>query len=366
MAQRKVKPIRAPLPTAAPAATVLEFPAVRSGSTPRLKPAPDAGPASVTLVAAIGNVAGDVCWRIAHGYGAKYVMVPEYRWGGYLRACSVQLRELGLRPRPISARGPDRAGETVTEHMKRAGLDVRWLRTVRAPTRVAHVLEHGEERTILIEKKPFARLQPALLDERPLRDCDVWCAGGTLDPMGPDDPVLNRLAALARSLDKRLCVNPSRINDLRGVDLSGAAVVQVSEDDRPALGFSLQAPAAEVADAFLRQGAAAVIVTAGPGPVRGFTADGRSAVVPAIPVGSAPDARRRRPGTRTFPTGPGDCVSAVHAWALLIERLDLYTALNYGVAAGHNWVTHGRPATADTIRALARSMPAERRFRNAA
>src|SRR5205814_463959 len=136
-------------------------------------------------------------------------------------------------------------------------------------------------------------------------------------------------------LGKRLCLNPSRVNALRKVDLSGAALVQVSEDDRTALGFSPRAPAGEVADGFLRRGADAVIVTAGPRPVRAFTSDGRSALMPAL--------SDRAPA---YPTGAGDCVSAAHAWALLLERLDLYAALNYGCAAGAYWVARGRPASA--------------------
>jgi sugar/nucleoside kinase (ribokinase family) len=324
--------------------------------TPEMASTSHSVPAAAPVaVAVIGHLAADVCWPLAGGYGRKYVTTPQRRMGGYPAASSRQLLALKLEPMVVSARGPDLAGAFLLQAARKEGLSVESIRLVKAPTREAQIIEHGGERTIMLEKRPFARLQPTDLDDPSLASAALWCAGGSLDDPRSDNPVLERLLRLARELGKPLCLNPSRVNALGRLDLSGVSLVQVSSDDREALGFAAGASAAEVADAFLRRGAATVIVTAGPGPVRGFTQDGQSALMPAAPV-----------ATPAYPTGAGDCVSAVHAWALVIERFDLCTALDYGVAAGALWVASGRPASAGEIRAMARSRPPAERFREAA
>jgi sugar/nucleoside kinase (ribokinase family) len=305
-------------------------------------------------VAVIGNIAVDVRWLIDRGYGKKYAIRPRRAWGGYPAAAAQQFQALQVPASVVSVRGADPAGEFVAERVRQAGLDASWLRVDSAPTRQAQILEHVGERTILIEKKRFARWEPTSRDERPLRSAALWCAGGTLDEPGTSDPVLDCLLQLAGDWGKLVCLNPSRLNALHKLDLT-RALVQVAADDREALGFSPGASSAELADAFLRRGAALVIVTAGPEPVRGFTSDGQSVLMPALEVLSA-----------AHPTGAGDCVSAVHAWALVLQQLELYTALDLGVAAGALWVAHGRPSPTAEIRAVARSIPPQARFRKAA
>src|SRR5262249_10487342 len=137
-------------------------------------------------VAVIGNVAVDVRWPLARGYGKKYCLVPRRTWGGYPAAAARPLLALGVAPRTVSGRGPGGAGEFVAKAARQAGLDVRWLRLGTAPTREAQVLEHEGERTILLESRPFARWEPTVLDEPPLCESQLWCAGGTLDPPGND------------------------------------------------------------------------------------------------------------------------------------------------------------------------------------
>jgi sugar/nucleoside kinase (ribokinase family) len=301
-------------------------------------------------------MAADVRWPLGQGYSRKYVMTPQRGWGGYPAATSRQFRALQLQPHVVSVRGPDLAGAFVVEEATRAEVNVNAVRLAPDfPTREAQIVEYRGERTILIEKRLFARLEPDDLDHSTLGNVALWCAGGSLDDPGPTDPVLERLLQLARDLGKPVCLNPSRINALKKLNLSGVDLVQISSDDNEALGFASDATAAEVAGAFLERGAAMVIVTAGPASVRGFTQDGQSVVMPAIPV--------LKP---VHPTGAGDCVSAVHAWGLVIERLDLGTALDYGVAAGARWVATGQPTSAAEIRALVRSQPPSHRNLKAA
>jgi ribokinase len=311
--------------------------------------APPAGPDPARRpggTALIGGASVDEVWEASDGYGRKYLATPHRRRGGFVRWAAEQLAALSLPGTILSAVGPDAEGAFFVDDTRAAGLPVAGIRVVSAPTRLARVVVRQGERTIFAEQGVHARWGPTAADEPLLRACSVWCLGGTLDEPGPDDPVLHRTLHLGRACGKTVALNPTRLNHLGRLDLSGTSLVQVSEDDWPALGFSARAGAAEVAEAFLRQGCPLVIVTAGERGARAFTAGGEAVVMPAIAV-----------PTPRYPVGVGDSVFVVHVWALLLEHFDLYTACNYGSAAGAHRIATGRPASAVTIETLAQASP---------
>ncbi len=319
----------------------------------RAAPAPGAAPEPAS-VALIGNAAVDENWEAATGSGRKYLGSPSRARGGFVRWSAEQLAALSVPSVILTVVGPDPRGAYFVEDTRQAGLDVTGIRVGSAPTRAALVVVREGERTIFIEQG-HARWGPTAADEPVLRACDVWCIGGTLDEAGPDDPVLRRTLGLGRALGKVVALNPTRVNNLEELDLSGVSFVQVSEDDRRALGCSGRATAAEVAEVFLRKGCPLVVVTAGERGMRAFGTDGSAVVMPAFSV----------PAPR-YPVGVGDSVCACLVWALLLERLDLFSACNYAAAAGAYRMETGRGASRAVLEALARATPPQDRFRSVA
>jgi sugar/nucleoside kinase (ribokinase family) len=240
--------------------------------------------------------------------------------------------------------GDDPPGYFLLDTFRNTGADVGGIRCVSSPTPTAEIIlrrDAPDERTILIDRSTQTALFSfTQIDIQLMAQADVVVAGGTLDRSGPDT-VLTDVIRLARACGKRLFLNPTRIHDVKAIDLHGVTLIQVSRDDFRHYGFDPDAPAAAVAEALLERGADNVVITDGPNGSFGFN-HGEQVRMYALPV----------PAERTrFPTGVGDA-SFLAAGAGFLSGASMYDYLNVAAVAGAFFIEHGRPATQSEIAQL--------------
>jgi sugar/nucleoside kinase (ribokinase family) len=283
--------------------------------------------------------------------GTKNRMYPEYKPGGFPYETTRQARALGLGVSAVTMLGDDPAGDFLLDAMCNAGAAVQGIRRVSSPTPTAEVLVRGNERTILIDQKTqTAMLSFTLADRQVIAQADLVLAGGTLDHVGGDG-VLTDVIRLARSCNKPLFLNPTRIHDPRTIDLRGVRLVQVSRDDFPHFGFAPDAPAAALAEALLERGTEYVVITDSGNGSWGFN-HGENVRMFAVPV---PQERI------SFPTGAGEIAFMSHA-AGMMAGADMYTWLNLGALAGAGFIEHGHPLSRPQLLELQRAWPPEKRL----
>jgi len=257
-----------------------------------------------------------------------------------------------LRPIVFTKVGNDPAGRRVLDFLERTGAQLDGVQIDELPTTTAEVIIVEDERTILIDDgQPSAVWSPVPGEEDVLSRTEVFVAGGTFDSDGTDT-VLKQIVRLARQLDKRVCLNPSRIHDLHSLDLSGVSLIQVSTDDLANFGFPHDSPADDVGEAFLRRGAENVVVTNSAQGEWGFNASGCE-MMPALPG--------REP---RYPVGCGDTAFIGHAAHLILHESEMCEWLTAGTLAGGFYVEHGRAANWSELWALGECFPHTRVVRH--
>ena len=154
----------------------------------------------------------------------------------------------------------------------------------------------------------------------------------------------------ARRVGRPVFANPTRLQRPEALNLEGVRICQVSRDDVPNFGFTPNAPAAAVAELFLKRGCGIVVVTESERGERAFDQGGNSVWMPGVPG--------RKP---LYPTGAGDVALAAHAAGYLAGLL-VYDWVNLGTLAGAYFVEHGYPGTWTDLADLAREWPPGRRM----
>jgi sugar/nucleoside kinase (ribokinase family) len=283
-------------------------------------------------LASVGHVNLDEVWKKIM-WGGKNAQYPEYRGGGFVTHATRAARTLGWSVNVVSLVGPDRSGDFLRAELASTGADLRGLRLVSSPTRIAQVIE-GARPTILKDLRTYsAALSFGATEKELLSEGDWILAGGSLDHDG-SDRVLGELITVARELGKPLFLNPSRWHDLDRLDLGDIRLIQLSRDDFTALGFAPETPNREVAKALLGKGVWCVVITDAGNGSDGFTrSEELNMPAEAVPV----DQMR-------YAAGAGDTVAAAHTIALGLGG-DLWRILRFGVVSGAMYVQHGRGIT---------------------
>jgi len=283
-------------------------------------------------------------WTIP-AFNGKYRQYPVQNGGGFGIQASGQAVALGLGSILFTATGDDAKGATLRQELAGTGVDMAGVRVMSGLTTSAEVVVCNGQRAVLIDQgAPGAEWRPNAGDRALMNSTDAVWFGGTLS-----DAVVEELCESARQLGKPVFANPTRLERPETLNLEGVRICQISRDDVPNFGFAPDAPAAAVAELFLKRGCSIVVVTESERGERAFDQGGNSVWKPGVPGRKA-----------LYPTGAGDVALAAHA-AGYLGGLRMCDWVNLGTLAGAFFVEHGYPGTWADLAVLGREWPPERR-----
>jgi sulfofructose kinase len=113
--------------------------------------------------------------------GKERIASSSMQAGGQIATALVTCQRLGLRARYVGTLGDDEGGRFQLASLKKEGLDLRYVRTVRdTPNQLAYIIvdEATGERTVFWDRSPRLALKPADLKREAIRGAQVLLIDG--------------------------------------------------------------------------------------------------------------------------------------------------------------------------------------------